>query len=223
MNVDVIIPVSEVVDEDRANAFMFVQSELHGFPWAVHVGVTGDPWCKARAVQNGLSGATGDVVVVHDADVWCDGLTAAVQAVKDGAAWAIPHRQVYRLHQSATRAVYETGDLPSDPRGKLAETAYVGHPGGGIVVLRRDVIDRCPLDPRFVGWGQEDDSWARALEVLHGAPWRGRSPLWHLWHEPQPRMTRRFGSTASKELWDRYKSANTPHAMRALMAELVSA
>ncbi|MGV2386818.1 MAG UNVERIFIED_CONTAM: glycosyltransferase, partial [Thermobifida fusca] len=40
----------------------------------------GGAWCKAAAVEAGLADATGDVLVVADADVWCDGIGAAVDA-----------------------------------------------------------------------------------------------------------------------------------------------
>jgi len=40
---------------------------------------------------------------------------------------------------------------------------YPGYPGGGITVLPRSTYTEVPLDLRYEGWGQEDESWAHAL------------------------------------------------------------
>lgn len=70
--------------------------------------------------------------------------------------------------------------------------------------------------------GQEDESWGTALETLHGPPWRpiDHAPLWHLFHPPQQRASRRWGSLEHRALYRRYQQAkDDPEAMRALLAE----
>lgn len=148
-----------------------------------------------------------EIVVVADADVWTDGLSAAVTAVKDGAPWAMPHTEVHRLSK--------------DGRG-LAQEPYRGALGGGIVVAPRQTLLDIPLDPRFVGWGQEDHSWGLALTTLAGIPWRGEATLTHFWHPPQERITRKYGSVESKALYLRYVTAarTDPRAMRDLIEEI---
>ena len=175
------------------------------------------PWCKALAVADALPRAVDDVLVIADADVWCDGIGEAVDAVRAGAPWAIPHRDVRRLSHEATDAVLAGGELG----GRLAQRPYAGFEGGGLVVLSREVYERAPLDARFAGWGQEDQAWALALRTLAGQPWRGDAPLWHLWHPPQARETRRWGSPASRALYDRYRAARTSAvAMTVLLGEM---
>jgi hypothetical protein len=141
---------------------------------------------------------------VCDADVWCDGLDEAFAAVRDGAAWAVPHGKVHRLTPQATEAVYESGLLA----GELEQRPYLGHAGGGIVVLSRELWEQVPIDPRFVGWGREDDAWAKALTTLAGKPWRADHPLWHLWHPPQDRPSRTRGSRPTERLWQQYRTAD---------------
>lgn len=184
-----------------------------------------EEWCKALAVGNAIRDQPGDILVVSDADVWCPGVAEAIQHVRDGAAWAVPHTKVYRLSQEATAEVL-TGEEPHeamalDPfKPDLPGIAYAGVLGGGIVVLRRDVYDDCPLDQRFVGWGQEDEAWGLALTCLHGPPVRLTHPLWHLWHPPQPRQSRGIGSDEGKALYKRYSRAKRrPEQMRALIEE----
>ncbi|WP_079251621.1 hypothetical protein [Streptomyces sp. MP131-18] len=175
------------------------------------------PWSKAAAVADGLRHTGADVLVIADADVWTGGIPAAVDAVRSGWPWGIPHGDVHRLDQDATAAVLAGAPLG----GGLVQPAYRGFEGGGITVLPRQVYEQVPLDPRYRGWGQEDESHALALRTLAGPPWRGDAPLWHLWHPPQARDSRRWGSLASRALYRRYRhAAGHPNRTRALLAEM---
>jgi hypothetical protein len=158
------------------------------------------------------------VTVVADADVICDGLSAAVTAVLRGQPWAIPHHAVHRLTAQATNQLL-AGD---DPAGlPVEQDAYRGVTGGGITVLSIDALETVPMDPRFVGWGQEDEAWGVALQTMLGRPWRGLDPLYHLWHPPQPRRTRKMGNPKGEALRRRYAlAARRKPEMKALLAEV---
>lgn len=195
-----------------------------------HVGIrlgkpNSDGWCKAEAVGNAIADQPGDILVVTDADVFSPGVVEAIQRVRDGAPWVIPHHKVHRLSPEATTDVLNGRNphpgMPLDPFHEgLPGIAYAGVMGGGIVVCRRDVYGQCPLDPRFTGWGQEDESWGLALRCLYGPPVRLSEPLWHLWHPPQPRLNRGTGSEAGMALYKRYsKVRRRPEQMRALIDE----
>lgn len=179
------------------------------------------PWCKAAAVAAALAQTDAPVLVVADADVWCDGVGAAVDAVRAGAAWAVPHYRVLRLTSSASATVYETGLWPTRrTSATYAQPPYPGRIGGGMTVLSRDLYASTPLDPRFTGWGQEDEAWALALRRIAGKEWRGVEDLWHLWHKPQPRRSRTVGSRESYVLYRRYATAARDLTrMRGLVAE----
>lgn len=206
--------------EHRDRALMYVISRHAENRWPVILGHhTDGPWCKALAVRDALEQTDADVLAICDADAWTDGLAAAVCAVRDGAAWAVPHRGVFRLTETAT-ALYAAGSDLAEL--ETEERPYLGFEGGGMTVLRRDVYENCPLDPRFTGWGGEDDSFGFALRALHGAPWRPTEymPLVHLWHPPQERATRSFGSLEGRELRKRYARAQgQPDVMRSLIEE----
>jgi hypothetical protein len=183
------------------------------------------PWCKAAAAADAIASAAGDTIVVADADVLCDGIGAAVDAVVSGRhPWAVPHHGVYRLTPEATACVYAGGEAPdarlprSLLRGRITES-HRGVVGGGLVVLRRALWDRVPLDARFRGWGQEDLAWGWALARVAGPPWRGMAPLYHLWHPPAQRADRARGSADSVHLWDRYRRSYTGDEVLALLAE----
>lgn len=219
MRVEVLIPWAGD-DPDRRAALGWVTARYTEAGWPVIVG-EGDPacWSKAAAVASALAVSDAELLVVADADVWCDHLDVAVDAVRAGGAWAMPHRHVHRLTRAATLDVY-AGTTPTrdTPTG---ERPYEGFPGGGIVVMARATYEQVPLDRRFVGWGGEDESWAHALVTLAGKLWRGTAPLWHLWHPPQPRDSRRMGNAANDELRHRYRQARrNPQTMRALLDEI---
>jgi hypothetical protein len=175
------------------------------------------PWCKAQTIMPAIRASTADIVVVHDADVWCDAIPDAVAAVEAGALWAVPHLHVNRLTEPAT-AAYLAGADPATLT--LEQERYVGVLSGGIVVVRRHVAVDTPMDATFQGWGGEDHSWGYALSTLHGNPWRGHADLWHLWHPPADRLNRRIGSYPSEQRRRRYFAAmNDRPAMRALVEE----
>jgi hypothetical protein len=157
------------------------------------------------------------IVIVADADVWTDGLSDAVRAVSEGASWARPFSFIHRLTREGTAAVLRGERWRDQP----LEECHRGVLGGGMVVARRETLLRIPMDPRFVGWGQEDEAFGAALRTLAGRPWHGRSALVHLWHPPQRRQSRRKGSDAGWELYVRYmEGRRDPVAMRRLLKEI---
>lgn len=175
------------------------------------------PWCKGRAVMPALERGTSPLVVIADADVFCEGIAEAVSKVRDGAPWAMPHGTVHRLTEEATAAV-----IAGEPweGQRHARAPYEGRWGGGIVIARRETLIDIPLDPRFIGWGQEDLSWSVALHHLAGPAWRGYAPLVHLWHPPQERDTPKRGNMDGWRLWRRYLAARASRdEMRQLVEE----
>lgn len=189
------------------------------FPdWRVCWGESGEgiQWCKAEAVANALCETGAGILVVADADCIVPGVGEAVQQVSGGLPWAVPHRLVHRFSQAATERIL-SGEDPSSwgrDRALYDQMPYPGYEGGGVVVLRREVYEQVPIDPRFMGWGQEDEAWATALTRVHGKAWRyTHAPLWHLWHPPQRRISRSTGSHAGRALLTAYRKINEPHVM----------
>ena len=196
----------------RARVFRYVRDRLPGTP-LVSVGTP--PWCKGAVVNRGVRYCTAEVIAVVDADVLID-LEPAIRAVESGRPWAVPHTRVLRLSEDATERVL----AGEDPKGqRLEQRPYVGVVGGGALVARREVLLDVPMDERFVGWGQEDESFGMALKTLYGRPWRGDQDLIHLWHPPQERMDRKRGSPEEYALRQRYSKSRNPEAMRALVEE----
>lgn len=236
MTVKVIIPWRSGCPIREANLATVQRWWANRCPeWPVYLGewsADRGPWRKGCAVRRALDNSPAtDVVVVSDADVIIPGVFQAIEALEtDRYEWAMPHRTVYRLTPDMTNLVTAgkmvLPDFVPDPRVYAGRAEmYTGSAGGGAVVLTGDALSRCPVDPRFAGYGSEDHSWARALCMLAGAPHRTPSPLWHLWHTPQDRLrigdsvSRGIGSIESLRLWTRYRTATTRPLMEALMEE----
>ena len=197
----------------RARALEWVRDR---YEWPVTVAAGGEPWVKAEAIRPAIEASSADVLVIADADCWTDGLTEAVRAVELGAPWAKPHRLVHRLTAESSLAF-----MAGKPWSELAEPAYQGVAGGGFIVARRETLLDVPMDPRFVGWGQEDIAYAIALHTLAGPAWLGDADLFHLWHPPQERLSRMWGSVSNKRLLRRYSAAKCkPDVMRSLIEEI---
>ncbi len=190
--------------------------------WEIITGRTpAGPYSRTQGILDAAERASGDVLVVGDADVWCDPRLAVLHAAEHG--WAIPHTLIHRLSPESTEQVYDGADwrgLPLSTDNAQDRRPYKGKETGTLVVLRRDVLTACPPDRRFVGWGSEDIAWGLALNTLHGAPWRGTDDLVHLWHPPQPRKSRTVGTDENAALLRRYQRARrNPAAMAELIEE----
>jgi len=205
-------------ERDAALTWVLERYQATHPTWRVVLGLcTGREWVKADAIADGLPSS--GIVVVADADVWCDAIGWAVQAVaSDRAAWAVPHTLVHRLTTDATAEVL-AGRAPSSGMGHV-QRPYIGTAGGGLVVMTAATAREVPMDRRFVGWGGEDGAWRDALRCLAGYEARGSGVLFHLWHRPQDRINRRIGSESNADLAARYAAARRdPRQMRALIGE----
>lgn len=212
MTVEVIVPWRPGCPH-RQRAWDWVRTAHEG-NWPVTEAPGPAPWCKAAAVTPAVEASNADIIVIADADVWCDDIPRHVAKVAQ-CGWVIPHRDVYRLTEAGTDEFVSHGKTDGH------DTPYLGIPGGGIVIIERALYLEVPLDPRFVGWGGEDQAWGYALRTLAGKPPRGRAPLIHLWHPPQDRKNRRVGSDANERLRRRYQARRSnPKKMRQLIEEV---
>lgn len=199
LGVTVVVPFSGGC-EHRDRAWTYLRSRYEQVGLHVVVGSCEGPWRKAVAVQDAVKRTGAEILVIADADVWCDNVFASIEEIEHGAHWSIPHSKVCRLTEQATEAVYDGAPLG----GETLERPYPGVQGGGIVVLTRELWDKAPMDPRFIGWGQEDEAWGISLANNGLKIRRLKGVLWHLYHPPQQRNSRGIGSQESFDLFRQY-------------------
>lgn len=222
MTVSVVVPWSPGCPH-RERAWEFVRARYEGLEI-----VTGDsppgPYNRSAAIVNGARRASGDVLLIADADVFLAGELDQVVAEATRVGWAVPHLLLHRLSPESTDQVIAGADwrgLPLSTDNRQDRRPYKGNETGTMVAVRRDVLLEVPPDVRFVGWGSEDQAWAMALRTIVGKPWRGTDDLVHLWHPPQPRLTRVVGTEENRRLLNRYRRARqSVAAMRSLVDEV---
>lgn len=181
------------------------------------------PWRKGAAVNDAIRAATGDVVVVADADSFVAerAVERMIRKVLAGA-WVAPFTSVRRLDKAATAEVLALSPATVDrpPVRTLAQKPHAVLPGGGIIAAHRDVwAEVGGFDPRFADWGGEDYSLGCAMRTVTGqACTTITGDLWHLWHRPQNNVRQESRETSA--LAFRYRRAKfRPDDMRQLLAE----
>lgn len=142
------------------------------------------PWSRARALNAAVDASEGELLVLLDADCALDPrqLHGALRACpREG--WASPFDSLLRLSGDATEELL--AQHPGLPE-LSAEGAREFYGTGGACVIHRDLwrmIGR--IDPRFEGWGGEDNWLRHQLQQIAGPPVQVPGPLVHLWH-PRP-------------------------------------
>lgn len=220
MKVSVAIPWRSSGEHERERNVQLTSEHLSKLGPTVLADSSPDkPFNRAEARNTGVAicldvpAFRADVVVVCDAD-FLPPLDAVLEAC-EGA------REDGRLHQPFTEALYLTED---ETASYLASGTPPGRSGGdltgGCFVMTPEAwFEAGGMDPRFLGWGGEDDAFRIAAETLLGPRVHHRGVMPHL-HHPSAAA---FGSNAHRgnlALLRRYtQAANNPEAMRALINE----
>ena len=168
----------------RTKAFKHVASHLSDLPYPMVVGDSGDePFCFGRTF-NYLTGLVEwDVAVLHDADAVVDlrRIEAAVEMAAKTDTVTYPWNRLVGLTRRGTALWYQNVELAARHYRRHRPPGRVPL-GGPRVVSRRLWETVRGFDPAFVGWGGEDDVFARTAEVLCGPSTRLGGQLVELWH-----------------------------------------
>lgn len=168
----------------RDRAFEHVHRHLQQLPYELVVGDSGDVPFSFGRTFNQLADRPWDVAVLHDADsiVPLDNIVAAVDQVGPGITY--PWNRLIGLTRQASKVWFRTGQIPDSGFRRQRPPGRI--PQGGPRVVTRDLWETVKgFDPRFVGWGGEDDVFARCAEILVAGPKRLDGTLVELWHPKQ--------------------------------------
>lgn len=205
----------------RERAWSWVEQRYTAQGFDVVTGTTDvEGFSRTQAILDARRKAYADVFVIADADVFTDSLDDGIrEALIRG--WSVPNGLLHRLSEAATHRVLLGDDWRGQPLSQdnpQDSQPYRVHEAGTLLVVTAEAFDLAPPDPRFIGWGQEDDAWATALRALVGPPWRGNADLVHLYHPAEPRQSRVVGNEANRRLLRRYRSAARS---RTVMVDLI--
>ena len=175
------------------------------------------PFNRSAAINLAADGDW-DVLVIADGDVLAehDPLLEAVAGCSDGKVH-LPYRRRMMVSELGTKKIL---------RRYVGSWAQWASPDrnrnhcSSVVVLDRALWERVGgFDPRFQGWGAEDDAFITACDTLAGRHVRHGGDVWHLWHHPSPHRDHRSPLyRAAVALLGRYQGCDEAQ-MRALLDE----
>jgi glycosyltransferase involved in cell wall biosynthesis len=201
------------------------------------------PFCKTAAVNQAASKATGDIIVILDADCYMDpnDLVDAAERIRSAQArgiktWFVPYRRFYRLREDISDELLRSDPcrplvIPDPPPASYIEVnrntnISAGHWWGALVQIMPLEAFRAAggMDERFKGWGGEDISFMHAVDTLWGKHKTTNNPVYHIWHPTKPgrwKGTRMWDGQEVPEMndWlvDKYEEAKYDHdAMKRL-------
>ena len=177
--VSVVIPWRDGGCEYRRRNVAEAQRHLEGLGWQVILADSDhEDFNRAAARNRGVERATGEVIVIHDADMLIPHnlLTQAAKRALSTGKMQHPYHKVRYLTEAGTRAALE--GRPVTRRDYLHDSA--GAPGGCAILPRKSWQ---PYDERFTGWGHEDIEWATRIRKAIGQQW-GTETVHHMWHPP---------------------------------------
>lgn len=159
----------------------------------------GKPFSKSVAVNDAASRAHGDIYVIVDADgyisaeavLYC--ATQIRQARNHGhKLWFVPYRNFFRLTAEASQRVllsspkkpYQFSSPPPEDCVQRSAASQFGHRYGAMIqVMPKEAFwEVGGWDPRFRGWGGEDNSAMRAVDTLYWPHKTLPIQVLHLWH-----------------------------------------
>ncbi len=172
------------------------------------------PFNRAESRNSGVRACMdADVVVVCDADFLppLDAVLAACKgALKDGLLHQ-PFTEALYLSEAETASYLDDRSLPVRSGSDLT--------GGCFVMTPEAWFEAGGMDPRFLGWGGEDDAFRIAAETLLGPRVHHEGVMPHLYH-PSSAAFGTEAHSANLNLLRRYvAAAGNPDAIRQITQE----
>lgn len=190
-----------------------------------------EPFSRSKARNNAFSEATGDILIINDADTFCNKryIDAAIDIVQsEDRAWVLPYTRYYNTTQNGAEKLLQQDpsvdvdvlDLEIGNTVDAKNHPPDGSVAGVMVVPREAFVTVGGYDEKFQGWGYEDDAFALALDTLWGRHLRVHGYVVHLWHPPAVDGDfKNPNIEANRNRWNAYKRAGgSEQKMREVLA-----
>ena len=186
------------------------------------------PFCRSRAVNRGAEMASGDVLVIADADIAVrhGQVAAGLERLDAGATWVLPYRRMVHLTGSWTLAVLAASpwfDLPDRVHAEAVRFQSTASVCGMVMIRRDDYRAIGGNDERFMSWGHEDVAFAMKADTLLGDVHRTDGDVVHLYHDLRADRKTDTHARANRDLGRQYeRAAGDPEAMTALVRQALA-
>jgi len=169
----------------RVDAFEFVREYLAANVDEVVVADDGgDPFSRGCSINDGVARASGEMLVICDADLILpvEQLDLGVVIVATRGGMCLPFNRYHYLTGAATLEVMAgVQPTPDTPRQFSMDSSV-----GGVCVIDRKTFNLVGgFDPSLRGWGGEDYAFWAAVDTLAEVH-RLDGFLYHLWHPTDP-------------------------------------
>lgn len=189
----IVIPWRAGTNEWRLRSFDWIISRYRAlYPGAelILADGGGPEFNRSTFINYGVSQATRDVVLIADADTisYSEFVGRGLELLDAGAPWVIPYGDAdyYNSDQVSAERI-----LASDPTTFVTPDQITWEHklkswSGQVMIRREDFESVGGFDPRFRGWGYEDNAFVAACDTLLGDHVRVPDG-WtiHIWH-PAP-------------------------------------
>lgn len=158
-----------------------------------------NPFSKTIAVNNAYKQATTDILIMMDADCWVQPnvLRKGADIIKKRRApWVRPCNKVLRINKNKTDFILQQNYLKRFPHISKDDCDRITPVVGLVAMFTREGFeDIGGMDPRFRGWGWEDNAFNSLMDSVYGKHLLMNYPVYHLWHP-------RFYSDNNKPVWE---------------------
>lgn len=187
------------------------------FPNEIVVGEHLDgPFNRSKAI-NQAAQRDWDVAVIADSDTWVpvEQLHTAIQTAKHTNRLTAAFTSVMELSEPQTAEMLTGKPFPEVPSFDRIRTRELETQSSMLVITRRLWDQIGGFDPRFEGWGGEDNAFWKAATIIGGPANRVHGFAYHLWHPPALKGRRNPLYRRNQTLWRRYSRATTQTELRA--------
>lgn len=218
MQAEIYLPWRDSGAQDRLRNMRHVKRELESYelgPVRLMDSEAKRPFSRAQARNDAVSNSTADVVVLCDADTlpMPDALASAIKGASESAVLHLPYTQYVGLTEKHAKAV--TSNKTGVDDMEWLETA--DHSIGGVWVIQPKAWWNAEgMDPKFTGWGWEDNAFYFASNTLNGDTVRHTGNIYHLWHTRAPNLIHTPQYRLNKQRYNRYRyvARNGPAKLR---------
>lgn len=170
---------------DRLPLFEFVQAKLAPLPYPIRLADSPTEIFSIAQAFNAAADCEWDYAILTEADVWVghDQILAGLY-LADAYPLVYCYDSHLHLTDTETTRLLANPDSPLPTRPPTPAASRLG--SNGVRVIRRDLWDRVGgYDPRFVGWGAEDNDFINRVRQ-HAEIARAEGIMYELAHDRDP-------------------------------------
>lgn len=145
-----------------------------------------DPYKKSIAINSAVKKSTRDVLLIIDADIILsiESIEKSLELIeKHGVVF--PYNRLVKFSKSITDTIISQDNFNIDDSFIGSACSVYPNPSSSICFIKKDIFKKTGgVDERFTGWGYEDSSFFRVINLVNNGFYRiVPNTMYHLYHE----------------------------------------